>query len=139
MPAARKKRLTTSGMLAGASGVMATQRNSRQSKRLQSREPRHSRDIVGGTEDRRRELPTGLPNGVRVTEPCLTAWPDKLPVDSRIPPPEGSRDPRSSKEPRLPWTASRRWSEGETAQVDSSNFLAETLAHLGQEGVRIER
>ncbi len=69
------------------------------------------------------------------SEPCLTAWPG----DSRIPPPEGSRDPRFSKEQRPPWTASQRWSEGETAKVDFNSYLAVTLAHLDQERVRVKR
>jgi hypothetical protein len=46
-------------------------KRSRQSERLKGREPRHSHDADSDTEDRRRELPTGLPNGARVTEHCL--------------------------------------------------------------------
>jgi hypothetical protein len=69
-------------------------------------------------------LRANLKPEARVTEPCLTARPDKLPGDSRIPPPEGSWDPRSSKEPRPLWSDSRRRSEGKTAKVDFSNYLA---------------
>ena len=49
-----------SGLSAGAS---VAQKRSRRNKQLQGRELRHSCDVDGCTEDRRWELPTGLPNG----------------------------------------------------------------------------
>jgi hypothetical protein len=90
---------------------------SRHRERLQGREPRHSSEVDRGTDDRRQELPTGRTNGARVTEPCLTTWLDRLPCHSQIPPLEGSRDPRSSKELRPPWTAFWRRPKGETACI----------------------
>jgi hypothetical protein len=108
-PPAREEMLLASGMLVGVSEVSATQEGSR---RLQGREPRYSRDTDSSTVDRRQKLLIGLSHRVRVTGPRPGAWPEELPDGSRVPP-EGSRDLRSSKEPRPPWTASQRRSEGE--------------------------
>ncbi len=73
-----------------------------------------------GTEGRRQDLQTCLSHRVRVTGPCPAAWPDEPLGGSRVLP-EGSRDPRPGREPRTPWTASPRRSEGEATCRRSSN------------------
>ncbi len=83
----------------------------RQSDQVASGQRTASRVADSGTEDRWRELPTGHPNGTSVTEPCLMTWPDRLSGDSQILPLEEIRDPRSNKEPGLPWTALQRQSK----------------------------
>jgi hypothetical protein len=65
VPVTRKRRLTTSRMSAGVSAVAVMQKRSGRSKRLQGREPCHSRDMDSGTEDRLRKLPTGLPQWIK--------------------------------------------------------------------------
>jgi hypothetical protein len=117
VPAVGEETLSTSRMLAGASEVVATQEGSR---RLRGREPRFSRDVDSGTEGRRQELLSGISLRGRVTGTCPSAWPDESPGGSRVPP-KGSRDPRSSKEPRPLWAASSRWSEGEATCGRSSD------------------
>ncbi len=117
VPAAKEEMLSTSGMLADASEDAATQEGSRQ---LQGRDPRYSRDADRGAESRRQKLRTGLSHRVRVTGSCPAAWPDEPPGGSRVPP-EGSIDPRPSREPRPPWTASPRRSKGEATRRRSGN------------------
>jgi hypothetical protein len=56
----------------------------KQTHRVASGQRAGSCDADSGTEDRRRELTTGHPNGAKVAQPCLTTWPDSLPGDSQI-------------------------------------------------------
>ncbi len=63
---------------------------------------------------------TGLSHKVRVTGSRPAEWPDEPPGGSQVPP-EGSRDPRPGREPRPPWTASPRRSEGEATRRRSGN------------------
>jgi hypothetical protein len=65
-------------------------------------------------------LRTGLSHKVRVTGLRPAAWHDEPPGGSRVPP-EGSRDPRPSRETRPPWTASPRQSKGEATCTQSSD------------------
>ncbi len=62
VPAVGEEMLSKSGMLAGASEVAAMQERSR---RLHDREPRNSRGVDSGTEDRRQELLTDPSHRVR--------------------------------------------------------------------------
>jgi hypothetical protein len=52
--------------------------------------------------------------------PSQAAWPDQPPGGSRVPP-EGPRDQRPGREPRPPWTASPKRSEGEATRRRSGN------------------
>jgi hypothetical protein len=97
--AAGEEMLLTSGTLAGALEVAATQEGSQW---LRGRELCYS-----GTEDRWQELLTGPSHRVRITRPRPAAWPDEPPGGSRVPP-EGSRDQRPSRELRPPCIASPR-------------------------------
>jgi hypothetical protein len=55
-------------------------------------------------------------------------------------PPRPAGTPTAAREkPGELQNAVPRWSEGETAKAEPSNYLAETLAHLGQERVRIKK